>query len=218
MAAPQTGPPDLGERPWFIVSRWQEYEGEARANLLRIVGVGAFYVVELVNYYGLSLGFIELPKVVDARFHQTVTALAVAWTLAALGFLLCLKERFFPPYLKYVSAGCDIVLLTAVLAVADGPRSPLVVGYFLLVVLAALRFSLSLVWFSTAGAMGGYLFLLAYARWFAERDMRVPRYHQIIFLLALSLTGVVLGQVIRRVRRLAREFAARANAPGGGCP
>ena len=31
------------DREWFIVGRWQEYEGEARANLLRIAGIGAFY-------------------------------------------------------------------------------------------------------------------------------------------------------------------------------
>lgn len=212
-------PTDPGpDRHWFIVSRWQQYEGEARANVLRIAGIGAFYLVELVNYYGLNLGFVELPKVVDARFHQTVTALAVAWTMAALGFLLCLRERYFPWHLKFVSSGCDIVLLTAVLAVADGPRSPLVVGYFLLIALATLRLSLSLVWFTTAGTMGGYLFLLAYARWFTERDIRVARYSQIIFLLALALTGVVLGQVIRRVRRLAREFADRVRSPGEDGP
>src|SRR5262245_53412598 len=40
-----------GDRQWFIVGRWQEYEGEARANLLRIVAVGAFYVVELLRFY-----------------------------------------------------------------------------------------------------------------------------------------------------------------------
>jgi hypothetical protein len=60
--------------------------------------------------------------------------------------------------------------------------------------------------------MAGYLALLGYAKWFADRDLRVPRYHQIILLLALALTGVVLGQVIRRVRRIAEEYAARIEA------
>ena len=38
---------------------------------------------------------------------------------------------------------------------------------------------------------------------------RVPRYHQLMFLLALVLTGVVLGQVIRRVRWMAQDYAER---------
>ena len=41
--------PSRGDRQWFIVGRWQEYEGEGRANLLRIAGIGAFYCIELAN-------------------------------------------------------------------------------------------------------------------------------------------------------------------------
>jgi hypothetical protein len=203
------------DRQWFIVGRWQEYEGEARANVLRIIGIAAFYLVELVNYHGLRLGFIEMPKVVDQSFHQAVTALAVAWTMVALGVLFCLRQRVFPALLKFISTGCDIVLLTGILIVADGPRSPLVVGYFLVITLSTLRFNLPLIRFAAVGSMAGYLFLLGYAKWFAVRDVRVPRYHQIIFLLGLALTGIVLGQVIRRVRGLANEYAARIEPTQG---
>lgn len=203
------------DRQWFIIGRWQEYEGEARANVLRIVGIAAFYVVELVNYYGLRLGFFEMPKVVDQPYHQAVTALAVAWTMVALGVLLCLRQQFFPAALKFVSTGCDVVLLTCILTVSDGPRSPLLVGYFLLIALSAIRFNLPLVRFTTVASMGGYLFLLGYAKWFTTRDLRVPRYYQIIFLLALACTGIVLGQVIRRVYALAKEYAARMEAGKG---
>ena len=69
------------DRSWYIVGRWLEYEGESRANVLRLIAIAAFYLVELINYYGLNLGSIEMPKVVDSRFHLTVTSLAVAWTL-----------------------------------------------------------------------------------------------------------------------------------------
>jgi len=200
-----------GDRQWFIVGRWQEYEGEARANVLRIIGIAAFYLVELVNYHGLQLGWFEMPKVVEKPFHQAITALAVAWTMVALGVLLCLSQRVFPAVLKFVSTGCDVVLLTAVLTVADGPSSPMVIGYFLVIALSTLRFNLPLVRMATVGSMLGYLFLLGYARWFHE-ELRVPRYHQLIFLLALALCGIVLGQVIRRVRGLAKEYADRLQA------
>lgn len=201
---------DEADRQWFIVGRWQEYEGEARANVLRITAIAAFYIVELLDYHWW--------QVVDKQFHQAVTALAVAWTMVALGVLLCLSQRIFPAVLKFVTTGCDVVLLTGILLVADGPRSPMVVGYFLVIALSTLRFNLPLVRMATVGSMAGYLFLLGYVKWFTDpkvRDIGVPRYHQIIFLLALALCGLVLGQVIRRVRGLAKEYAARMGSSKG---
>lgn len=203
-----TRPADVS---WHIVGRWQEYEGEERANLLRVLGIGAFYAVELINRHGLNLGVLELPAVegVDAAFHRAVTALVVAWTMLALGVHLCLRQRFFPAALKYVSTGLDIAFLSMILIIADGPRSPLVIGYFLLIALSALRFSLPLVRSAAIGSMAAYLVVCGYAKWFATRDLRVPRYQQIIMLLALGLTGIVLGQILRRVRNLATEYAER---------
>jgi hypothetical protein len=52
------------DRQWFIVGRWQEYEGESRANLFRIAAVGLFYGIELGNYWAGA---------VDRPFHQAVT-------------------------------------------------------------------------------------------------------------------------------------------------
>lgn len=195
--------PATDYQQWFIVGRWQEYEGEGRANLMRIIGVGAFYCVELGNYWA---------GVVDRPFHQAVTALALTWALVALGVLLCLAQHVFPALLKFLSTSADLVLLTTILVLADGPKSPLVVVYFLLIVLATLRFSLRLVWFTSIGSILGYTCLLGYASWFTERDIRVDRYHQVIVVLALGLTGIILGQVIRRVRKIAFEYAARVEA------
>jgi len=91
----------------------------------------------------------------------------------------------------------------------------LVVGYFLVAALAALRFSLSLVRFATVGSMLGYLAVLGHAKWFAVRDLRVPRYHQVMFLLALGLTGITIGQVVRAVRAMAVDYGARRAAETG---
>jgi hypothetical protein len=193
------------DRQWFIVGRWQQYEGESRANLFRIIAVGLFYCVELANSWA---------GLVDRPFHQAVTALALAWALVALVVLICLTHHVFPASLKFLSTTADLVLLTVILMLADGPKSPLVVAYCLLIVLALLRFSLPLVWFATGGSILCYMFLLGYARWFATRDIRVARYQQAIFLLALVLTGLILGQVVRRVRKIARDYAGRMAASG----
>ena len=205
------------ERQWFIAGRWQEYEGEARANLLRVIAVAAFYAVELATFHGLKIGGFEIPRPQDASqgFFYAVTALSVVWTLLALVIAYCLRRHYFPAGLKYLSCSVDLILLTTVLLLANGPRSPLLVGYFLIICLAALRFSLLLVWFTTAGAAVGYLVLLAYARWYATRDMQVARYQEAIFLIGLVLCGVTIGQVLRRVRRFADDYARRLHPTGG---
>jgi hypothetical protein len=211
--ATAVGPAAASDRQWFIVGRWQEYEGEARANLLRIVSIGAFYIVELVNYHGLNLGFLQMPKVGNAAFHQQVTALAVAWSVLSLAILLCLRRQVFPAALKFISTGADLVFLTSVLLIADGPRSPLVVALFLIVTLSGLRFNLPLVWFATGGALAAYLFVLGHDKWFRTTEhVAVPRFHQLIVLLAILLSGIVLGQVVRRVRAIAADYAQRLEA------
>lgn len=199
-----------GQRQWFIVGRWQEYSGETRTNLLRIASIGTFYAIELANYYGIDIGPLQVPASVDQNFHMLVTALVTAWTMLALATLLLLRLQLFPPALKYATTASDLVLLTTMLMVADGPRSPLLVAYFLVIAASTLRFHLPLVWCATLGSIAGYLALLAHAQWFAgERDLSVPRYQQLIFLAALTLTGIILGQVVRQVRALADDFAAR---------
>jgi hypothetical protein len=213
-AAPPT--PLSSDRHWFIIGRWQEYEGEGRANLLRIAAIGVFYSLELINYHWLNT-----PDAAFTAYHQKVTALAVAWTMVALAILLCLKRQIFPAVLKYVSTGCDLILLTALASVEIdgaaaarfGPFSPLVAVFFLIIALAALRFSLGLVWFSTLGAMLGYLALVGLAdmkesRWFDEQHA-VPPVVTLITLAALGMTGIIMGQVVRRVRGLAEEYAHR---------
>lgn len=197
---------------WYIVGRWREYEGEAQANLLRLAGIAAFYLVELANYRGVRLGFLNLPQVVDRPYHLAVTSVAVAWTMVAIAVHLCLSRRIFPSGLKYTSTVGDLVFLTCVLVVSNGPASPLIAIYFVVVALSILRFSLPLVRVATMGGMASYLFLIGYAKWFGPESMRVPRYHQILFFLALGMTGIILGQSLRRMKSMAEEYAARRSA------
>ena len=200
-------------RQWYIVGRWQEYEGESRANLLRIVAIGAFYIIQLIHFYGFS-DQSEAAR----KFHQQATGIAVAWTMVALCVVLCLRRQYFPAAMKYCTTGCDLVLLTALAALAAGPHSPLVLGYFLIIALAALRFKLGLVWLATLGAMAGYWLLVGIedgksSRWFDNQHAVAPA-EQLVTLISLGLTGVVIGQVVRRVQALAAEYAQRVGTTG----
>jgi hypothetical protein len=193
------------DRQWFIVGRWQEYDGETRANLLRILAIGAFYVVELANFYLVHNASEGLHD-----FHRAATAIAVCWSLVALGNLLCLRRQIFPAWLKFVSTGADILLLTALATLGNKSESPLVLVYFLIIALAAVRFSLRLIWCATLGSMTGYMALVGVSdqTWF-DANHETPIVTQLITLLSLGLTGIILGQVIRRTRTLADEYAER---------
>lgn len=170
--------------------RRREFDGEQRANLLRAVGVCAFYLVELATYRAGR---------VDRGYHMVMTAVAAAWLVSSWGVFAFLRRKVFPPALMYLSTGLDVAYLTAALLVADGPRSPLVAALPLVPILAALRLSLPLVRFATAAAAAGYLVVLGHARW-VRPEFAVPRHHEAIVLLSLALAGVLLGQILRRSR------------------
>ncbi|MDX1948454.1 MAG: hypothetical protein SFU86_23910 [Pirellulaceae bacterium] len=202
------------ERQWFIVARWQEYEGEQRANLLRIGAIGAFYIVQLLHFYVFSSR-----DAVQQHFHQQATAIAVAWTLVALAVMLCLRRQIFPAALKFASTACDVLLLTALASLGGGPGSAMVYAYFLIIALAALRFSLPFVWFATLAAMLGYWGLVGLedaktSRWFDDKHA-VPPVVQLLTLLSLGLTGIIIGQVVRAVKGMAAEYAERLEAVRG---
>lgn len=196
------------QRQWRIVGRWQEYAGERRANLLRTIAIGAFYAVQLINFYVFEDGS-EGALV----FHKAVTSLAVAWALVALCITLCLRNRVFPASLKFLSTACDIALLTALALASEAKaNSPLVYVYFVIVLLAGLRFSLPLVWCATIGSMLAYLALVGMSdpTWF-DADHAIRPVEQLIVHLSLALTGILLGQIVRHARGMAGDYAARTN-------
>ncbi|MFV1965193.1 MAG: hypothetical protein ACC628_07190 [Pirellulaceae bacterium] len=193
------------QRQWYIVGRWQEYDGEGKSNLLRLVTICLFYLLQLIHFY-----FLAAPGDRDVAFHRAATALAVAASLVSLGVLLCLRSRMFPAGLKFLSTGADLLLLTMLAAAGAGPNSPVVFAYFLVIAMAALRFSLPLVWFATLFSISGYLALLGIKddRWFDATHVVDP-VEQLMALACLAMTGIIVGQVIRRVRSLADEYSRR---------
>lgn len=194
------------DRHWFIVSRWQEFSGEARANLLRVLAIIVFYAIQLWQRPGTPHG-------TTPEFHRQATLVAVAWSLVALAVLLCLQRRIFPQFLKYGVTAFDVALLTALAAFAGGPSSPLIHIYYLIIALAALRASVGLTWFSTLASMLGFEAIVgsADAKWF-DAVHTTPVVNQLLMLACLALTGIVIGQVVRQQRSLAEAFCERQGA------
>jgi hypothetical protein len=95
-----------------------------------------------------------------------------------------------------------------------------VVLYFLVIAAAPLRLSMGLVYMAALGAIVGYLFLLGhyaywvvgYERYYAEPALRIPRTHQVIMVLALGAAGIVAGQVVRQMRRVAEGYPVKVKS------
>ena len=206
------------DNAWFVTQRWQQLDGEYRANYLRILSVTAFYCVHLMQYYR-PFGFFELAEQPDKVFHLAATVLAVAWLMMALGIDICLRQRIFPRWMAYLTTGVDLLLLTSICCLGGGQQSPLILGYLLILILASLRISLPLIRCATIAALVGYLYLLAVGKWPNLIGGRVigvvPRYVQIMTMLATAISGIMLGQQIRRFHAMAKYYASRTSGEAG---
>jgi hypothetical protein len=200
------------EQAWYVATRWQQLDGEYRANHLRIISVVAFYAIHLVQYYH-PFGLLHSAESPDGVFHFAATLIAAGWLSMAMAVDIMLRQRYFPPSIPFVTTGIDMLLLTSLLALGGGQTSPLVTGYFLVLILSMLRFHLPLIRSATAAALFCYLFLMAMGRWpqlFGDRVIGVvPRYAQLMTLLAIAISGIMLGQAIRRFQQLAHYYALR---------
>jgi hypothetical protein len=213
MSQSDSGVAAAGSGPWAEARRWADWAGEVRVNLVRLVALTVFYGYHLINVYA----YPDDPSVAG-RYHRMITLLVLAWGCGALALHYCLTNRWTPPALKYVATACDTLLITAALMLGRDPRSTLSVLYFLVVAAAALRLSLPLVYTATAANMAAYAFFLGYVKYRLQLpdDQRLPRPQQVIFLLALAVLGLLVGQVVRQTRQLVQgSLSTRLPNPEG---
>lgn len=185
---------------WEDARRVESWAGEVRVNFVRASAVVAFYGHHLLRQYVLT-GTQSPPE-----YHQAVTLVTAAFVIMVIALQHALARRFYPPWLKFASSGLDVLLVSLLVVAGGGPRSPLVVLYFLVLAASALRLSLTLVRVTTAYAVVGYLGSILYTIRFAP-EWRIPHDQQVIFMLGLLGTGLVAGQMVRQARRLIQGSA-----------
>jgi hypothetical protein len=213
----------MADAKWEDARRLEAWAGEVRVNLIRAVALVLFYGNHLLNLY-LYKDDPTLQGEAGARLHANITTVVLAWAIGVVALHVFLTRRWMPPALMYVSTAWDLLLTTALIAMgADGPRSPLMLLYFVIVAAAPLRLSLPLVYTTTLGAMAAALIALGqyvFIRVPAELQKsyfdlppgdahRVPRVSELIFLLALGAVGLLAGQVVRQARRLVQGYPVR---------
>jgi hypothetical protein len=188
---------------------WLATAADSRGNLIRIVGIASFYSIHLLNVWlpklaagslseMIGLGVTPVPK----NVHVAVSLVVAAWLMQAFGIYAATAAGHASRRMAMLVAIGDVCWLSAALSLSTGAQGPLVVGYFLIIAMAALRLDLLIVRWTTAASVVGYLAVLAACRWpmgiLKEiAPPSVPRYHQLMMIVALVLAGVVIGQVVR---------------------
>ena len=206
---------------WDDVSRVEAWAGEIRVNLVRLVAIVLFYGRHLVEFF-----MSRPPSNEMMAYHTRVTWVVAVWAAAVVMLHVNLVRRRVVAELKYASAVWDAAMITLLCCIAGGPRSPLVLLFFPLIATAPLRMSLRLVWVTTAAGMLGYLCVLGYYAWYrigftkyyATPELRIPRSEEAVYLLAMLVSGLLAGQMVRQARRMVTGYpvaVAMDDAPGG---
>lgn len=199
---------------WEIACRWRQYHAEMRVNGLRIIALALFYLVHLLRYWAVGgstwLGFLQDADgaAISKQRHLAITLIVATWVLWSMVVHVLLLDRVFPRRFPLASICLDCLLLTAALICGSGAASPLVCGYFLIVMMAGLRLNLNWVRAAAGCCLAGYLVLLGCARWpqgllLADPHPVLPRYHQLVVGLAIVMSGVIVGQLVRHLQQIA---------------
>ena len=158
------------------------------------LALGVFYANEWLLF--------AVQEDVDLPFHLRITALVATWGLGAWALQLAVERSERSERVRYAWSCFDVVLLTLVLLVADGPSSPLVMAYPLLVLAAAFRWRLRLVLFVTAACLVSYGALVADAA-LRRPALRPAADESLVLIVALSCTALMTAALVRRMRGLA---------------
>jgi hypothetical protein len=187
--------------PWKAATQAEQWAGEVRVNLFRLIAIGGFYAHHLVDYYWLKVSF-------DHKYHLVVSGIAAAWACGAAALHMGLAWRWNPPWLKYAALAWDSFMTSCLLAYSGGPRSPFIVLLFLLIATSPLRLQLRVVWVASILSIAAYVFVCGHSRYMPP-DWRVTTREHVIVLLALAGAGVLAGQSVRQARRLGLDFGDR---------
>jgi len=189
-------PPSLVQRIW----NWTRRE-PALASRLGVLGL--FFVVETVNY---MLGTV-LPD-----FHLKACVLMGCWAVSAVVFQQLLRVKRWSIPACFVWGTLDSVLLLALLLIANGVASSLVVAYPLLIVGSGLWFRERFVWFMTGLSAVSYSILMVDFYFIRTnlQDKFDPRFDRHVnFLVGLICVAWVVAYLVQRVRALSAYTAQR---------
>jgi hypothetical protein len=163
-------------------------------------------LIALTFFYGIHLLCLTVLGVEGegGAYHWFMTGMTLTWAVGAALFQRLVRRPGWEARATWAWASMDVLLLTITLWIANGPTSPLVMGYLLLTGAAALRFLHRLVWFITGLSAGCYLALEIEAKLWRP-SLAVELYQAFIFLVTLGLMGLIFHLLLGRLRKPVSE-------------
>jgi hypothetical protein len=195
---------------WEAARRVESFAGEIRVNRLRLAAIIVFYARFLIDIF-----LNPLHRQFGGRYLLLVTLIVLAWSAQVIWLHWALSRRRVGEKLKFISVIWDLVMVTLLGIAAGGPRTPLMLLYFIVIASAPLRMSLAVVWVATLGAIAGDAIVIMYYAWYvigfhkyyATPELRLSRSSEFIWFLSLGVAGLLAGQVVRQMRRVAGGYA-----------
>ena len=181
--------------------RWAKRQPKLAATWATLM---LFYVYHLIYHVLYRLSRDEVPRdPEDVRqeliFHYVATGVVATWCIGAWIFQNALRRAPNRPLPNFLWSTLDVVLLTVLLMVANGPQSPLIMVYLVLVVATALRYHYGLAVYVAALSLAGYL-LQVIGVWIFRTEL-VPTVEQAIpFVLSLIVVAMIQSLTVRRRR------------------
>ena len=182
-------PPNLKQR----VLRWGRRQPALAS---RLGALSVFYVIEMFNFS---------TDTVDPQFHARMSAIVAFWAVASIVFQQFLDSRRWSIPARFGWGTLDSVLFLAVLLLADGAASPLLIGYPLLIVGSGLWFRVRFVSFMAV------LSLLSYGVLIVDFYFRRPELRKqsdvgidghVIFVVGLVIMALAVAYLVHRLRIL----------------
>ena len=139
--------------------------------------------------------------------HAEVLAILVGWGLASFFCQWLMNHKNWAEDARFLWAAADVILFSLIVLVADDLKTPIVIGYPLLIAGAGLWFRERMVWFTALVSVVSYALLMAE---YIHRNGRIDAPHNhVIFLIGLVILAFVMAYQVRRVRALSRYYEHR---------
>jgi serine/threonine-protein kinase len=186
--------------------RWTRREPEV---VSRIGGLALISILTEFNYRVTSVGR-------NPWAHYRIQGTLLLWGLSALWFQFLWRQGWRSDRVRMLWSSADLVCLTLALQLLDAADSTLLVGYPLMIAASGLWFRVSLVWFTTALAVGCYLLL--YAQTAFNWSKPFPTWakssltYANVYVAALILTGFVVARQVKRILALGQYYENRQGA------
>ncbi len=187
-------------RPPHLTQRFFSWTRRQPALASRLGALGLFYVVETINY---------LAAEVKWDFHWKVSMLMGVWAAASIACQKIIDSRHWDISTRFAWGVLDSICLLAVLLVANGAASPLIVGYPLLIVASGLWFRVRFVWFMTGLSLLSYGVLVFDFYW-RQKELHADAFavadRHVVFAVSLLVLGSVTAYLVHRVRTLSNLY------------